>query len=183
MKKLTIFLLISLLTTLLLFASCRPKNTNDTNDTNDIINSEQENENNDQDNEDEENVSNGEDLDNNENASEEENIIYYINKLKDKSFVSEYGDVNEPSIWYTAAEELGKIGKSAIPYLINNLSTNDSYEKGLTLYALLLASQDEELMQETNKDYINAGLTFTSEEQEKYTQNALIWWDKYKSFF
>ncbi|PKM95473.1 MAG: hypothetical protein CVU84_05245 [Firmicutes bacterium HGW-Firmicutes-1] len=121
--------------------------------------------------------------DSEEGTKEEENVLYYIDKLKDKKFVSTYGDEQEPSVWYTAAEELGTIGKPSIPYLIENLETTDTYEKGLTLYALLLASQDESLREITNGEYIEAGLTFNEKEQAEFTEVALKWWDKYKDKF
>lgn len=110
-------------------------------------------------------------------------IIYYICKLKDKDFTRPYGHEEEPYTWYIAAEELGIIGKSAIPYLIKNLQTNDVYEKGLTLYALLLASQSDSVDEFTNGDYLEAGLTFSPEKQKEYVEIAEEWWGKYKEHF
>ncbi len=75
------------------------------------------------------------------NQVDTELMLYYIFKLKDKDYTRPYGHEEEPYTWHIAAEELGQIGKPAIPYLIKNLQTNDAYEKGVTLYALLLASQ------------------------------------------
>lgn len=110
-----------------------------------------------------------------------EEVEFFIEKLKDKTFVETYGDSEEERTWYTAAEELGMLGKEAIPYLIQHLNTTtDTYDKGLTLYALLLASQDENLKEITNGEYIQAGLTFEIDEQEKFTQAAIEWWNKYK---
>lgn len=113
----------------------------------------------------------------------EEKVEYYISKLKDKNYIFSYGGEEEPNIWYTAAEELGTIGKPSIPSLIKNLETDDSYEKGLTLYALLLASQDERLREVTKGEYIEAGLTFDEKEQAEFTEAALNWWEKYKDQF
>lgn len=110
-------------------------------------------------------------------------ILYYICKLKDKDFTRPYGNEEEPYTWYIAAEELGMIGKPAIPYLVKNLQTNDVYEKGLTLYALLLASQCDSVNEFTNKDYIKVGLTFSPEEQKEYVKIAEEWWGKYKEYF
>lgn len=110
-------------------------------------------------------------------------IIYYICKLKDKDFTRPYGHEEEPYTWYIAAEELGMIGKPAIPYLIKNLQTNDVYEKGLTLYALLLASQCDSVDEFTNGDYMKVGLTFSPEEQKEYVEMAEEWWGKYKEYF
>lgn len=172
MKKTLILILVGII----LLVGCKGKNLSG--NKNDSIIEEQKDDNKDI-NEDQD----AEDKEAEEQKSEDEQILYYMSKLKDKSFVSTYGDKDEPSIWYTAAEELGMIGKAAIPYLINNLNTDDSYEKGLTLYALLLASQDTELMKLTSNEYIDAGLTFSQQEQEEYTRNALAWWEKYKSLF
>lgn len=110
-----------------------------------------------------------------------EDVEFYIEKLKDKDYVETYGDEEEPSVWYTAAEELGMMGKEAIPYLIQHLkTTTDTYDRGLTLYALLLASQDEGLKAITGGEYIQSGLTFSPEEQDRFTKTALEWWSKYK---
>lgn len=110
-------------------------------------------------------------------------ILYYMSKLKDKDFTKPYGHQEEPYTWYIAAEELGVIGKPAIPYLMKNLQTNDEYEKGLTLYALLLASQHDNVNEFTKGDYINTGLTFSPEYQKEYVRIAEEWWEKYKEYF
>lgn len=116
-------------------------------------------------------------------TEEASDVLFYIEKLKDQTYVSTYGDKQEPSIWYTAAEALGEIGKPAIPYLIANLDTEDSYERGLTLYALLLASQHENMQSITNGEYINVNLTLIYSEQEQYVETAKTWWDKYEAQF
>lgn len=110
-------------------------------------------------------------------------VLFYMDKLKDQTYTSTYGDDEEPNTWYTAAEELGQIGKPAIPYLIANLDTTDPYEKGLTLYALLLASQHQNVQSITGGEYINVNLTFIPEEQVQYVKDAQAWWSKYKDSF
>lgn len=110
-------------------------------------------------------------------------IIYYICKLKDKDFTKPYGHEEEPYTWYIAAEELGIIGKPAIPYLIKNIETNDVYEKGVTLYALLLASQSDNVKEFTNGEYIEAGLSFSPEDQKEFVKSAIEWWEKYKGYY
>jgi hypothetical protein len=104
-------------------------------------------------------------------------ILYNIEKLKDRSFTSIYGD---GYTWYTAAENLGKIGKPAIPYLINKLETKDSYEKSLVLHALLLSSQHENVKVFTGGDYIRTTLGFSVEDHDEMTEIAYKWWEKYK---
>ena len=42
------------------------------------------------------------------------------------------------------------VGKPAIPGLIEKLETDDDYERALALYALLLASQHENVKEFTN---------------------------------
>ena len=109
-----------------------------------------------------------------------EDVLYYIDKLKDEDFVSVSGDGENQKIWYTAAEELGKMGKHAIPFLIKNLDTKNDYERALTLYALLLASQDESVAEFTNGEYIDVNLDFDPKVQEGYVKVAKAWWEKYK---
>lgn len=118
--------------------------------------------------------------DSKENSKFTEDVLYYIDKLKDKDFVSVSGDGENQKIWYTAAEELGKIGKHAIPFLIKNLDTKDDYERALTLYALLLASQNDNVIEFTNGEYIDVNLDFDTKAQVEYVKVAKSWWEKYK---
>ncbi len=107
------------------------------------------------------------------------NINFYISKLKDKSYVGTYGGEHRYE-WFTAAEELGMIGLPAIPALIENLKTTDPYELMLSLYALMLASQDKQLMSKTGGEYINLETVLEEKANTKNKQIALKWWDKYQ---
>ncbi len=107
-------------------------------------------------------------------------IDYYMDKLKDTHYYSVY---NEDSIYYTAAENLGIIGKPAIPKLIENLSTTDDYERALTLYALLLASQADNVKTFSGNDYIHTSLDFDSRNHPEQVKIAMTWWEKYKDYF
>ncbi|MCX7773528.1 MAG: hypothetical protein N2376_10505 [Clostridia bacterium] len=110
----------------------------------------------------------------------EEKVAYYMEKLKDKSFTGTYGD---GQTWYTAAEELGMIGKPAIPKLIERLDTQDDYERALVLYALLLATQHDNVKTFTQGEYINVNLDFNAENHAEMVKAAKEWWEKYKSNF
>ena len=110
-------------------------------------------------------------------------IRYYIGKLPDQQFVKTYGDEENPKPWYTAAEALGEIGKPAIPALIDRLETPDPYELMLALYALMLASQDPELMAETGSDYLVLGSVLTPDSNEENRRLALEWWARYPHLF
>lgn len=107
-------------------------------------------------------------------------VLFYIHKLKDEDYTSTYGDGQNIKIWYTAAEELGQIGKPAIPFLIKNLHTKNDYERALTLYALLLATQHENVKEFSHGSYINVNLEFDTENHEEYVKKANSWWEKYK---
>lgn len=109
------------------------------------------------------------------------NVLFYIHKLKDEDFTSIYGVGEDTKIWYTAAEELGQIGKPAIPFLIKNLDTKNDYERALTLYALLLSSQHQNLKEITNGEYIKVNLDFNPKTHEEYIKIAKSWWEKYKN--
>ena len=108
-------------------------------------------------------------------------ISYYMDKLSDPTYTKTY---NTDYIWYTAAEALGEIGKPAIPPLIQRLNTTtDSYERSLIFYALLLASQAENVRDFASNDYIHTYLDFDTNNHDAQKKIALEWWDKYKSYF
>lgn len=115
-----------------------------------------------------------------EDLTIEEKVEFYLDKLKDKEFTGIY---NEEYTWYTAAEELGMIGKPAIPGLIEKLDTQDDYERALALYALLLATQQDNVKSFTNGEYINVNLDFNKDNHPEMVDKALSWWGKYKSNF
>lgn len=105
---------------------------------------------------------------------------YYIDKLSDPTYTDIY---NEEYIYYTAAENLGQIGKPAIPKLISRLQTPDDYERALVLYALLLASQDDSVQAFAGNNYIDVNLDFDARNHPEKVKIAYNWWDKYKSYF
>ena len=107
-------------------------------------------------------------------------VDYYIDKLKDPTYISIY---NHDYIYYTAAENLGQIGKAAIPKLINKVNTPDDYERALVLYSLLLASQDDSVQSFAKNDYIQTSLDFDARNHPADVEIAQKWWNKYKSHF
>lgn len=115
-----------------------------------------------------------------EDLTVEEKVEFYLDKLKDKEFIGTYGD---GYTWYTAAEELGMIGKPAIPGLIEKLKTQDDYERALALYALLLASQQDNVKQFTNGEYIEVNLDFNKDNHPDMIDKAWAWWEKFKENF
>ncbi len=109
--------------------------------------------------------------------SKAEKIEYYINKLPDRDYTETYG---HGYTWFTAAEELGSIGKPAIPYLIEQLQSDDEYVVMLSLYALQLASQDSLITEKTDGEYIKLkGTVLTKESNKENIPIVKTWWDKY----
>ncbi|REL32803.1 HEAT repeat domain-containing protein [Rhodohalobacter sp. SW132] len=110
--------------------------------------------------------------------SETEEIEFYIDKLPDRDFTETYG---HGYTWYTAAEELGMIGKPAIPHLIRQLSSDDEYVVMLSLYALQLASQDSAVTEKTGGEYIELeGTVLSKESNSRNIQVAESWWNKHR---
>ena len=107
-------------------------------------------------------------------------VDYYMNQLKDSTYTSTY---NEEYTYYIAAENLGQIGKPAIPKLIEKLSTEDDYERALALYALLLASQADNVKVFADNDYIHTSLDFDSRNHPDQVKIAMAWWEKYSGYF
>jgi len=116
-------------------------------------------------------------------ASEHDAVRYYIGKLPDRNYVGTYGDDENPRTWYTAAEELGMLGKPAIPALVERLDTPDPYELMLAVYALMLSSQDPELLAETDGDYLQLTTVLTPDTNEENRVRALDWWRRYQHLF
>ncbi len=113
-------------------------------------------------------------------TNERSAVNIYLEKLKDQSFTGTYGD---GYTWYTAAEELGMLGKPAIPGLIEKLESKDDYERSLALYALLLASQHDNVKTFTNGEHIDVNLDFNPDSHPEMIEKAKAWWDKYKDNF
>lgn len=107
-------------------------------------------------------------------------VDYYINKLSDRDYRTVY---NEGSPYYIAAENLGILGKVAIPRLIQVLDTTDDYERSLALYALLLASQQEDVKAIVGDDYIHVNLDFDTSSHDEAVKIAKAWWAKYQDQF
>lgn len=109
----------------------------------------------------------------------QEEISFYIDQLPDRDFVEVYGDDENPKTWYTAAEKLGEIGAPAIPALVQRLGTADEYELMLVVYALMLASQDAQVMAITEGDYLQLDTVLTSETNTENRQRAQRWCAQY----
>lgn len=107
-------------------------------------------------------------------------VSYYMDKLSDPTYVTTY---NTDYTWYTAAEALGELGKPSIPALIKRLDTTNPYERSLVFYALLLASQAENVKVFAGNDYIHTHLDFNTNTHNAQKMIALEWWEKYKSYF
>lgn len=115
------------------------------------------------------------------NASLESFVVnYYLDKLKDPTYITTY---NTDYTYYIAAESLGQMGKPAIPGLIHKLTTPDDYERALVLYALLLASQADNMQEVCGNDYIHTQLDFDARNHPTQVQSVLKWWKKYASYF
>lgn len=76
-------------------------------------------------------------------AATPDSIDFYIRHLGDSTFVSHYGDFDQPTVWNIAAERLGMMGRPAIAPLIGRLDDAQGFELSQTLYALSLAAQHE----------------------------------------
>lgn len=110
---------------------------------------------------------------------EQKTIAYYIRKLPDRDYVQSYGGEEHPRFWYSAAEALGAIGKPAVPALIERLDTTDSYELMLVVYALMLASQDPELLATTNGNYLRLDTVLIDDTNHENRRRARDWWQRH----
>jgi septal ring factor EnvC (AmiA/AmiB activator) len=110
--------------------------------------------------------------------TDQDPLMFYLDKLKDTNFISTYGD---NYTWYIAAEELGKMGKPAIPFLIKKLDTKDNFERNQALYALMLAAQHENVKSFTGGEYVK-NYEFPSPGKDVSVIKAWqSWYEKYKS--
>lgn len=116
---------------------------------------------------------------NNDAKHNRQEVNFYIKKLADPSYIEPYGDAQEPKVWYIAAETLGAMGAPAIPELVGRLSTNNSYELMLVLYALMLATQDPVVLETTHDDYLLLDTVLTPETNAENLQRAIQWCQNY----
>lgn len=114
-------------------------------------------------------------------TSPEEKAAYYVSRLADRRFVSQYGGQDNPRVWYIAAERLGEIGLPAVPLLFARLNTTDDYELMLALYALQLATQDPLLMARTRGDYIQLPTVLDSAANAGNVSIANEWWQRHSA--
>ncbi|MGM0834378.1 MAG: hypothetical protein ACQEUK_16325 [Pseudomonadota bacterium] len=114
-------------------------------------------------------------------TSPEEKAAYYVSRLADRRFVSQYGGQDNPRTWYIAAERLGEIGLPAVPLLFARLDTTDDYELMLALYALHLATQDPLLMARTRGDYIQLPSVLDSAANANNVRIAREWWQRHSA--
>ena len=109
-----------------------------------------------------------------------DDIEYNLQRLSDRDYTQTYGDGENDKIWYTAAENLGEIGKPAIPHLIKKLDSDDEFEVMLALYALQLASQDSELQAQTGNNYLTLPSVLNPRANTHNRAIALSWWQEYE---
>lgn len=109
-----------------------------------------------------------------------DDLQYNLNKLSDPDYTQTYGDGENDKIWYIAAENLGQIGKQAVPHLIEKLDSADEFEVMLALYALQLASQDSELQAQTNHNYLSLPSVLNPRANARNRAIALSWWQEYE---
>lgn len=108
-----------------------------------------------------------------------DDLHYNLSKLNDPEFTQTYGDGENDKIWYTAAENLGQIGKPAIPFLIMKLDSKNEHEVMLALYALQLASQDPQVQQHTDGNYVSLPSVLNPRANRHNRAIALSWWQEY----
>lgn len=113
-------------------------------------------------------------------ASPGDEIRYYLGRLSDREFTETYGGEEHPRTWYTAAEELGRIGAPAIPHLVPYLDSADPWELKLALYALMLASQDPAVTEQTGGDYVRLGTVLEARHNAENRAIARAWWERWR---
>lgn len=109
-----------------------------------------------------------------------QDIEYNLARLSDPDYTQTYGDGENEKIWYSAAENLGMIGKPAIPHLIEKLASDDDFEVMLALYALQLASQDQVLQAQTDGNYLTLPSVLNPRANRHNRAIALDWWQTYQ---
>lgn len=105
-------------------------------------------------------------------------VAFYVSKLGDKTMVMRYG---HGYIWYVAPEELGQIGKPALPALLRALESSDPYVRTQAFYALKLAAQHPSVVSLTGGEYPQGnGEAFPPVSEHASLKAAWdAWYDKY----
>jgi hypothetical protein len=101
-------------------------------------------------------------------------LFFYLGNPKDHEFTDTYGD---SYTWHIAAEEPGKIGKAAIPYLIKKLDSKDDFERRQVFYALLLATQGRDVLHFTRREFPwnEGGAYFTRDKHPPVVKGWKAW--------
>ncbi len=97
-------------------------------------------------------------------VSPEEEAAYYVSRLADRRFVSQYGGPDNPRPWYIAAERLGDIGLPAVPLLFSRLHT-----------------QDPLVTFQTDGDYIQLPSVLDPNANAENRRIAQQWWERHSS--
>ncbi|MEO7177088.1 MAG: hypothetical protein ABIV51_14250 [Saprospiraceae bacterium] len=105
-------------------------------------------------------------------------MTYYLRQLGNPKFVDRTDGIE----WYIAAEELGLMGKQVLPYLIKKLDSDSEYERGQALYALRLASQQDNVKAATGGEFVEGnGMAIPEgKDQIPIITEWKKWYDKYK---
>jgi hypothetical protein len=112
------------------------------------------------------------------NALTADPIAFYLSKLGDKTLTMRYG---EGQTWYVAPEELGQIGRAAVPGLIRALESTDAYTRTQAFYGLRLAAQHPSVSALTGGAYPEGdGEAFPSAERHAALKAEWdAWYDTY----
>src|SRR5262245_18963105 len=111
-------------------------------------------------------------------ASPGERVAFYMERLGDPRYV-EYGPEPEaPVAWHVAPAELGQMGVTAIPPLIERLNAcRDDFEREQIFYALRLAVQNPNAQPSAGSDYPMPVEAFPGPEtHESLKGDWMRWW-------
>lgn len=110
---------------------------------------------------------------------ERDTLSFYVAKLRDTSYYSIGGCSDVEIVVWEASERLGAMGPGVVPALVDRMGDPDAFVRERVQDALLLATQNEQVLARIGDDY----LKFYDQPDTPPTEVVRKWWAKYRHFW
>jgi hypothetical protein len=112
-------------------------------------------------------------------AVDRDTLSFYMSKLADTSFYSIGGCSEIEIVLWNASERLGYMGPGVLPALVERMRDPNPFVRERVQDALLLASQDEQVLARTQGEY----LKFYDQPPDSARTIVAKWWARFGHFW